>query len=160
MPWRDRLPYLGAALLAAVLLSQALQLEWESAFGPGPGVFAQITTALALFLALALLLVPALSRDIGVEEAEPPLEPAERRSFLLYMAALPLMVVGSAWLGFLLTCVLVALLLCWGAERRRLVFALAFGLGCGALGTIGLGHFLHIEMPYGVADSLLLSLVR
>jgi hypothetical protein len=159
MRWRDRLPYLGAVVLAALCLLRALDLEWESAFGPGPGVFPRIATGLALFLALALLLVPALSRDTG-GETEAPLAADERRSFLLYMAALPLMVVGAAWLGFLLTCVLVALVVCWGAERRSPLAALGFGLACGAIGTIGLGHLLHIELPYGAADSLLLDLVR
>jgi len=157
--WRDRLPYLGAALLAALFFSRALELEWESAFGPGPGVFPRIATGVALGLAVTLLLVPALSRETA-GEAEEPLAPAERRSFLLYLAALPLLVVGAAWLGFLLTCVLMALVICWGAERRSPLAALGFGLACGATGTIGLGHFLHIELPYAAADSLLLGLVR
>lgn len=160
MRWRDRLPYLGATLLAALLLHAALQLEWESAFGPGPGVFPQIATGVTLALAVALLLVPAFSREATDGEAEPPLAPDERRSFLLYMAALPLMVVGAAWLGFLLTCVLLALVLCWGAERRSPLAALSYGLGCGVIGTIGLGHMMHIEIPYGVADSMLLDLIR
>jgi hypothetical protein len=159
MRWRDRLPYLGAAVLAALLLTHALDLEWESAFGPGPGVFPQIATGMALALALLLLLVPAFSRE-APREAEEPLGPAERRSFLLYMAAPPLMVAGAAWLGFLLTCVLMALVICWGAERRSPLAALGFGLACGAIGTVGLGHMLHIELPYAAADSLLLGLIR
>jgi hypothetical protein len=58
------------------------------------------------------------------------------------------------------TCVLVALLLCWAAEGRSPLGALAFGLACGVVGTIGLGHLMHIDIPYGAADSLLLGLVR
>jgi hypothetical protein len=159
MRWRDRLPYLGAALLAALFFSSASGLEWESAFGPGPGVFPQIATGLALILALALLLVPAFSLEAG-GEVEQPLEPDERRSFLLYMAVLPVLVIGAAWLGFLLTCVVVSLVICWGAEKRSPFAALAFGLVCGVIGTIGLGHMLHVEIPYAAADSLLLSLIR
>jgi hypothetical protein len=157
---RDRLPYLLAALVAAVLFVKALELEVESAFGPGPGVFPQIAAGATLAIAVALTLIPALSRDSDAAAAKPVLARAERRTFLLTMAALPLMVIGSAWLGFLVTCVLVALLLCWAAEGRSPLGALAFGLACGVVGTIGLGHLMHIDIPYGAADSLLLGLVR
>lgn len=157
----ERLPYLAAGIAALAMLSQALRLDYLGPFGPGPGIFPQITTALASVIAIVLLLVPALSRDPGAApRAEEAPGPEERRVFRLYMAGLVLMVVGSAWLGFAVTAVLLALLLAWFAERRPWRSALLFGLACGAAGSIGLGHFLEIEMPYAAADSLLRSLVR
>lgn len=159
---RERLVPFGAAALGLLFLSQALRLDYESAFGPGPGVFPQIVTGMAVALAVALLLVPALSREVEATpgEAEEALAPPERRTFRLYVASLVLLVVGSAWLGFVVTALLVALLLTWFAERRPLHHALLFGLACGAVGTIGLGFAMQIEVPYGAIDSLLLRPFR
>jgi len=157
----DRLPFLGATVLAAVFLSQAFRLEDYSPFGPGPGIFPQIATVFATALALLLLLVPFLSHDSDQPPAPPEeIGPEEQRVFRLYMAGFLLLVVGSAWLGFLVTSVLVALLLCWRAERRSLRDSLLFGLACGLIGTVGLGYYLQIEVPYALADSLLMRLIR
>lgn len=156
----DRLPYLGATAVALLLLSQALRLEVFGPFGPGAGLFPQIAAGLATALAVLLLLVPALSREVEPPVPEEPIAAEELRTFRLYVAGLVLLVVGSAWLGFVVTTVLLALLLTWFAERRPWYHALLFGLVCGIIGTIGLGHYLEIEVPYGAADSFLRQLVR
>jgi hypothetical protein len=157
----ERLPYIAAAAVALLLLSQAMRLEDFGPFGPGAGIFPQITAGLAAALALALVLVPALGREAAAPgAAEEPVGPEERRTFHLYIAGLVLMVVGSAFLGFAVTTILLALLIAWLAERRPFHSALLFGLACAVIGTIGLGHYMEIEMPYAAADSLLRSLVR
>jgi MFS family permease len=157
----ERLPYLAATAVALLFLWQALQLEDFGPFGPGAGIFPQITAGLTVALTIALLLVPAFSRERGAErEEEEELAPDERRTFRLYIAGLVLLVVGSAWLGFVVTAVLLTMLLTWFAERRPWHHAFIFGLICGAVGTIGLGHYLEIEMPYAAVDSLLRQLVR
>lgn len=158
----QRLPYLGATILALVLLSQALRLEDFSPFGPGPGIFPQIAAGVATAIAVLLLLIPALSREPDATPAasEEALAPAERRTFRLYMAGMVLLVAGSAWLGFVVTCVLVTLLLTWFAEGQSFRKALVFGLVCGIAGTLGLNFALQIEVPYGLVDSLLLRPFR
>jgi hypothetical protein len=158
----DRLPYAAAAIIAALFLWQAMRLEDFSPFGPGPGIFPQIATGLATAIAVLLLLIPVLSRegDAKPGDKEEALAPEERRTFRLYMAALLLLVAGATWLGFLLTCMLVTLLLTWFAERQKLHKALLFGLICGITGTLGLGFMMQIEIPYGAADSLLMRPFR
>lgn len=158
----ERLPYLAALAAAGLFLSQALRLEYFGPFGPGAGIFPQIATGIATALALLLLLVPALGRGGGgVEPAQDAdIQPEELRTFRFYIAGMVLMVVGAAWLGFFVTCVLLALAITWQAERRPLPRALAFGAICGVVGSIGLGRYLEIELPYTAVDSWLRSLVR
>jgi len=158
----ERLPYLAAAGAALLLLSQAVRLEDFGPFGPGPGIFPQITSGLASAIAVLLVLVPALGRGGGsVEPAqEQEVQPEELRTFRFYIAGLVAMVAGAEWLGFFVTCLLLALLITWQAERRPWPRALFFGATCGVIGSVVLGHFLEIEMPYAAADSWLRSLVR
>ncbi len=155
-----RLPYLAASAVALAFLSQALRLEYFGPFGPGAGIFPQIATGLASLIAIILLLVPALSGDAVDGPPVEKLGAEEERTFRLYIAGLLLMVVGSAWLGFIVTTVLLALLLTWFAERQPWPRALAFGLICGLAGTVGLGHFMEIEVPYTAVDSFFRQLVR
>jgi MFS family permease len=156
----ERLPYLGATIVALLFFSQALRLEDYGPFGPGAGLFPQIATGIALALAVTLLLVPALGHEPPSAEPEEVPAPEELRTFRLYMAGLLVMVVGAAWCGFLLSCVMLTMLLTWFAERRPWQHALVFGLVCGLIGTVGLGHFLEIELPYGAVDSWARQLVR
>lgn len=145
----ERIPYLGCFLFAGAFLWQASALEDWGIFGPGPGLFPQVVTGVACLVAAVLLVKPSLARarDGKDDEHEAPLAAAERRVFLYYGAALFLLVIGAAWLGLLLTSVLLAVLLTGMAERRGLYKAVLFGLVCGLFGVIVLGRYMDVVIP-------------
>jgi hypothetical protein len=92
------------------------------------------------------------------EQDEPPMFAAERRIFWIYCFILPLLVVGSAYLGFLLLSIVLAMTLTWWAEGRNWRGALIFGLACGLAGDIGFSHFLGTSVPQTELDQILLRL--
>jgi hypothetical protein len=158
----ERLTFLIGFGFASILLWQATGLDTWSIIGPGPGLFPILTTAFSCIVAGALFLFPSLaqSHTDTKQEPEPPLEPAERRTFAFYCIALPILAVASAFFGFFLTSIIVVLLLTWLAERRRGRAALLYGVLCGFVGVIGFGHFLGASLPATEIDNFLLRLVR
>jgi Tripartite tricarboxylate transporter TctB family len=158
----ERLTFLIGFSFALLLLWQATGLDTWSVIGPGPGLFPVLTTAFCCIVAGLLFLFPSLARThVDTERAsEPPLELAERRTFAIYCAALPLLAVCSAYFGFFLTSVILILVLTWLAERRNWRSALVYGVLCGTVGVIGFGFFLGASLPTTEIDNFLLQLVR
>jgi hypothetical protein len=92
----ERLTFLIGFGFALLLLWQAAGLDTWSVIGLGPGLFPMLTTAFCCIVAGLLFILPSLARShVDAELApEPPLEPAERRTFVIYCAALPLRAPG------------------------------------------------------------------
>lgn len=158
----ERLTFLIGFGFALLLLWQAAGLDTWSVIGPGPGLFPMLTTAFCCVVAGLLFVFPWLARShIETERVpDPPLEPAEQRTFVVYCVALPLLAVASAYFGFFLTSVILVLVLTWLAERRNWRSALVYGVLCGIVGVIGFGYFLGASLPATDIDNFLLQLVR
>ncbi len=158
----ERLTFLAGFCLSLLFLWQAMGLDVWSIIGPGPGLFPLVTTAFCAAVAGLLFLFPTLARSHTDSEREPeqPMEPAERRTFLVYCAALPLLAVVSVTLGFFLTSIALVMALTWAAERRSWRAALLYGTLCGLVGVIGFGHILGASLPATQIDNILLRLVR
>jgi len=158
----ERLTFLIGFGLALFLLWQAARLDTWSVIGPGPGLFPILTTAFCCVVAGVLFMFPSLARSHVEPDRAPesPMEPAERRTFVIYCAALPLLAVASAYFGFFLTSVILVLVLTWLAERRNWRSALIYGVLCGTVGVIGFGYFLGASLPATDIDNFLLQLVR
>ena len=158
----ERLTFLIGFGFALLLLWQAAGLDPWSVIGPGPGLFPVLTTAFCCIVAGLLFMFPSLARSHVEPDRAPesPMEPAERRTFVIYCAALPLLAVASAYFGFFLTSVILVLVLTWLAERRNWRSALVYGVLCGTVGVIGFGYFLGASLPATEIDNFLLQLVR
>ena len=157
----ERLLGLGAMLVAGALFWQANDLPFTDFMGPGPGLFPQVVTGFTCAMAALLVLFPGPA--VQSREGDPghaPAGAAERRSFALYAVALPFLAVGSAFLGFLATSLVLALALTWFAEGRPLRSALLFGLGCGLVGIFVFGEMLEVTLPLSEIDRSLLRLAR
>jgi len=158
----ERLTFLIGFVLALFLLWQAASLDTWSVIGPGPGLFPILTTAFCCVVAGVLFMFPSLARSHVEPDRAPesPMEPAERRTFVIYCAALPLLAVASAYFGFFLTSVILVLVLTWLAERRNWRSALIYGVLCGTVGVIGFGYFLGASLPATDIDNFLLQFFR
>ena len=64
-----------------------------------------LTTGFCCAVAALLFVFPQLARSAAdtEREADPSLDPAERRTFIIYCVALPLLAVISVYLGFFVT---------------------------------------------------------
>jgi hypothetical protein len=158
----ERATFLAGFGIAALLLWQATSLDAWSIIGPGPGLFPMLTTGFCCAAAALLFCFPRLARSPSdtEREAEPPLAPAERRTFTIYCVALPLLAVVSVYLGFFVTSLILVMGLTWLAERRDWRGARLFALLCGLIGVIGFGHFLGASLPTTAVDDFLLRLFR
>ena len=158
----ERATFLSGFGIAALLLWQAIGLDAWSIIGPGPGLFPMLTTGFCCAVAALLFCFPRLARSPSdtEREAEPPLEPAERRTFVIYCVALPLLAVMSVYLGFFVTSLILVMGFTWLAERRDWRGAFIFALLCGVIGVVGFGHFLGANLPTTAVNNALLRLVR
>lgn len=162
----ERIAFAGCLVVALLALWQADELDMWTIVGPGPGLFPSIAAGFCALFAAVLVLFPALGDDrktAAVEEESEPeasLTAHERRVFIAYCLTLPLLVVASLHLGFLLLSVVVVMLLTWLAEGRDWRAALAFGVACGVVGVIGFNHYMATSIPLGPLDQMLLRLVR
>ena len=132
-----------AASFVAVWQSQ--QLETWSFVGPGAGLFPSAIAYVCVALSAVLLLFPGTEN--GADEAEEQPGPEERRTFRSYLAALVLICFTTSYLGFLATAILLAVLVSWFGERRRIAPVIGFGLLCGVIGIVGFGYYLGVEIP-------------
>lgn len=158
----ERATFLVGLGIALALLWQASQLDAWSILGPGPGLFAQVTTVFTAGIAALLVVFPRLAQgpDRPAAESEEKSAPAERRLFLIYGAALVFLAVAPPYLGFALSSIVLVMALTWAAERRAWRAALVFGVLCGVVGTAGFGHVLGATIPLGAIDRALLQLFR
>ncbi len=159
---KERLPYLVALAIALMFLWQAVALDSWTFLGPGPGLFPQLTTGIAALIALLLACFPRLAAGDAraSQQDEPALDRADRRRLAIYGLALPFLAFGSAFLGFIVTSLCLALALTWQAERRPWPHALAFGAICGVVGEIGFGRLLGASLPETAIEQSLLGLLR
>ena len=158
----ERLTFLVCFLLSGLFLWQAIGLDAWSIIGPGPGLFPMATTGFCAVVAGLLFAFPSLARSATDSEPEPdpPLDPAERRTYIMYCIALPLLAVVSVYFGFFLTSIILVMGLTWFAERRDWRAALLFAVLCGVIGVVGFGHFLGASLPTTEVDNSLLRFVR
>jgi hypothetical protein len=157
-----RAPYLVCFACTVVLLVQSLDLDNWGVFGPGPGLFPKIVTGFCCIIALLLTVSPPITQTTGPSagQEEGPLAPPERRTFRIYVLSLILLTVGTAWFGFLLTSVMLALVVTWWGERQSWLKALAFGLACGLAGVIGAGTYMEGGVPTIILDQFIIRLLR
>ncbi len=157
---KERLAFLASLGVALVFVWEASGLDAWSIMGPGPGLFAQAVTLFVAAVAAVLAAFPRLAADGKKAEAEPEMGPAEKRAFWSYAGALVFLALAPAFLGFILTSLILVMALSWGAEGRGWRPVLVFALLCGVAGVIGFGHVLGASIPLGAADRFLLQLLR
>ena len=158
-----RLATLLLLALALVGLWQSSQLERWSIEGPGPGLFPLMVSIVFVALALIVLIWPgraASTEDGDTELIDEATRRQTRRSFAIYMASLLVLAAGSAFAGFTVTAVAVSVLIVRFAEGRSWVAALVYGLACAAIGLIGFGWLLRVDLPGTAIERAFFSLVR
>src|SRR6185436_17245747 len=143
----ERSTFLIGFCVAALLLWQAVSLDAWSIIGPGPGLFPMLTTGFSCVVAALLFCFPRLARSpLDTErEREPPLAPGERRTFIIYCVALPLLAVISVYLGFFVASLILVMGLTWLAERRDWRSALSFATRSS---TVLIGDFAAMPMRH------------
>ena len=158
-----RLATLALLGVALVGLWQAWGLERWAIDGPGAGLWPTIVASVCVALAVVVLIWPGsqASTEEGDTDA---LDPAERQrtasSFRLYSIALVVLAAGSAFAGFTLTALAVAVLIVRFAERRSWSSALIYGVVAAVLGLVCFGWLLRVDLPTGPIERAFLSLVR
>ena len=158
-----RLATLLLLALALVGLWQASRLERWSFDGPGPGLFPLMVSIVFVALALIVLIWPgraASTEDGDTELIDEATRQQTRRSFAIYMASLLVLAAGSAFAGFTITAVAVSVLIVRFAEGRSWAAALVYGLACAAIGLIGFGWLLRVDLPATAVERAFFSLVR
>ena len=158
-----RLATLGLFALALVGLWQSSRLERWSFDGPGPGLFPMIVSVVFVALALIVLIWPgraASTEDGDTELIDQATRQKTRRSFAIYVVSLLVLTAGSAFAGFTITAVAVSVLIVRFAEGRSWGAALVYGLACAAIGLIGFGWLLRVDLPSSPIERAFFSLVR
>lgn len=156
-----RLATLGLLAAALVGLWQASRLDSWGFDGPGAGFFPQLVAGLCVALSLLVLVSPGKAGETEEGDAAAVAESAEtRRTFALYVAALLLLAVGSAFAGFVATAVAVSVVIVRFAERQSWAKALGYGVACAAVGLVCFGWLLRVDLPEGPVERAFYSLVR
>ena len=158
-----RLAGLGLLALALVGLWQASMLERWSFDGPGPGLFPVMVAGVFVVLAAIVLIWPgraAATEDGDTDLLDDDTRRRTRMSFIIYAASLFVLVLGSSFAGFTITAVSVSVMIVRFAERRSWAAALIYGLACAAIGLIGFGWLLRVDLPGGPIERAFFSLVR
>lgn len=163
----------AARWVAAGLLGASLATLWQAQAlprwgfdGPGTGIFPQVLSGMAVVLSVLVLLFER--RDAGPPDSGDGegvarydlAEPAERRVFHFYLLALALLVVGSWWLGFIVTVTLVIITIMRFGEGVGWRATLLTAASVVAVGQLGFGWLLQVSLPAGPADRALLALMR
>ena len=159
----SRIAAAGLLLLALLGLWQSMGLERWSIEGPGPGLFPVMVALVFALLALVVLIWPG--RAAATEEGDTDAIDAETRQrtragFAIYSLSLLVLAAGAAWVGFTLTSMAVSVLIVRFAEGRAWFAAIAYGLGCAAVGLIGFGWLLRVDLPASFIEHAFFSLVR
>lgn len=158
-----RVAVLALLAVALVGLWQASRLERWSIEGPGPGLWPLMVALVFVALALIVLIWPGRAGE--TEEGDTDVIDADtaratRSRFGLYSVSLLLLAAGSAVAGFTLTSVAVSVLIVRFAEGRSWLAALGYGLACAAVGLVGFGWLLRVDLPAGPIERVFFSLVR
>ncbi len=163
----------GARWTAIGLLGAAVATLWQAQAlprwgfdGPGTGIFPQVLSVIAIALSALVLLLdrrapePADNGDNEAVSRYDLAEPAQRRVFHFYLLALALMVVGTWWLGFIVTVALVIITIMRFGEgvswRATLITTACVVL----VGQLGFGWLLQVSLPEGPLDRAVLGLMR
>lgn len=163
----------GARWTALALLGVAVATFWQAKAlprwgfdGPGTGIFPQVLSIMAIALSALVLLLerrkpePVDSGDGEAVARYDLAEPAQRRVFHFYLLALALLVVGTWWLGFIVTVIAVIVTIMRFGEgvgwRATLVTAASVVL----VGQLGFGWLLQVSLPAGPVDRAVLGLMR
>ena len=161
--WRrmtTRLTFGLALAIAIAFFWQATTLPRWDMFGPGPGLFPVIVSTAAAVFACLLVLFPSMGGEVTFAMDEEPMAPAEQRVFVAYALALPALIIGAYFLGFIGTSIVLALAISFYVEGRNWPAALAFGVFTGLGGVVIFHHYLDTPVPIGWLDSVALRLVR
>ena len=118
-----------------------------------------------VFVALALIVLIWPGRAASTEEGDTELidqatRQQTRRSFAIYVMSLLVLTAGSAFAGFTITAVAVSVLIVRFAEGRSWGAAIVYGLACAAIGLIGFGWLLRVDLPSSPIERAFFSLVR
>lgn len=158
-----RLAALALLACAFVGLWQANALERWNFDGPGPGLFPTLVGVVFAVLALVVVIFPgpAAGGEAADTEEVPTQEraPVQRR-FAIYSLGLLVMALGTAYLGFALTSLLLSVLIVAVAEGRSWRAAIVYGLVCALLGLVVFGWLLRVDLPGGPIERAFFSLVR
>ncbi len=158
-----RLATLGLLVVALVGLWQAMKLERWGFDGPGPGLFPLMVAVVFVALAAIVLIWPgraATTEEGDTDTIDPQTRQRTRSSFLIYVASLLVLAAGSAFAGFTLTAIAISVLIVRFAEGRSWAAALTYGFACAAVGLIGFGWLLRVDLPSSAIERAFFSLVR
>jgi len=157
---------LGLLLAAVATFWQAQGLPRWGFDGPGTGIFPQVLSGIAIALsALVLLLERRGPQTLESDDNEAVsrydlAEPAQRRVFHFYLLALVLLVVGTWWLGFIVTVAAVIITIMRFGEGVSWRATLITAFIVAAVGQFGFGWLLQVSLPEGPVDRALLGLMR
>lgn len=159
----ERWGLVAMAAVGAVAIWQTVDLDMWNFSGPGPAMFPRFVGIALIGLAVLCLVLPrresAPSEDEGVADYFAA-APGERRNFLCYLAALVAVVPAVTWAGFWLTVFGLIIFLMRVAEGRALRTAIITGAIVATVVVACFGGLLHVSLPSGPIDDLLLRLVR
>lgn len=151
------------AAVAALALWKAWSLSAWGFDGPGPGFYPRLAAAAALALALAVVVFPGAPPKPSADDdagQDGPLEPAERRSFLVYGAALVGLAAAIEPLGFSPAVALFVVVAVRYAEARSWAAALACAAVAVGVALVFFGWALRVDLPAGPVERLFFGLVR
>ncbi len=163
-----RLAALFMLVIALIGLWKLSSLERWSIEGPGPGLFPMLVAGVFAALAIIVLIWPgqvssSADDDVdenGAEAGAANTQSNQTRTFRLYAISLLMLAFGSAFAGFTITALAVSVIVVRFAERRSWFAAISYGLICAAIGLIGFGWLLRVDLPNTAIERAFFSLVR
>jgi hypothetical protein len=159
----ERWGLVAMAAVGAVAIWQTVGLDMWNFSGPGPAMFPRAVGIAMIGLAVLCLVLPR--RESGPSEDEGVADyfgaaPEDRRTFHHYLLALVAVVPAVAWAGFWLTAFGLIVFLMRVAEGKSLGSAVLTGAIVATVVVACFGGLLHVSLPAGPIDDLLLRLVR
>lgn len=179
-----RLAALLMLAIALIGLWKLSSLERWSIEGPGPGLFPMLAAGVFALLAVVVMIWPGqvdISADDDSAEDGSEVEannlanssasasasggsgraaPANKPAFVLYALSLLMLAFGSAFAGFTITAMAVAVIIVRFAEHRSWFAALSYGLICAVIGLVGFGWLLRVDLPSTAIERAFFALVR
>ena len=159
----ERWSLVALAAVGGVAIWQTMGLDMWNFSGPGPAMFPRAVGIGMVGLAVLCLLLPRRETNVAEDEGVADYLTAsrgERRTFHCYLLALVAVVPAVAWAGFWVTAFGLIVFLMRVAEGKALGRALATGAIVATIVVVCFGGLLHVSLPSGPVDDLLLRLVR